>query len=452
MPKAGSSAAYRIAFTYSAAFALAISVLGIVVYFAADANFRAQLDSRIHDESVEVARAYHDRDLQDLHEAISRREAGALSKTYGYALFDRDHGGRRVWGSLHTPMPPAGFHDILFDDPREGPDGARALATDLPDGLRLVVALDPEELEQLEGMILGLFGGAFVLVVILGIVGALMLGGYLRRRLGRISGTAQAIVSGDLDRRVPVSSRRDEFDQLALALNAMLDRIAQLLDNLRQVSSDVAHDLRTPLARLRSRLEAALDGPRDPEAYRAGLKQALAQSDHLLALFAAILRISEVQAGALKRMFARVDVSELVTDLGESYMPAVADGGRTLRCTTVAALAVNGDRELLAQALINLLDNAQRHTPPGSTVDLTALASGDTVTLSVADDGPGVAIEDRARIVSRFARLDASRGTPGHGLGLNLVSAIAAAHDGMLLIEDNVPGLRVTMALPRLPE
>lgn len=451
MPRFGSSAAYRIAFTYSAAFALAIVVLGIVVYFAADANFRQQLDSRIADESLEVARSYQDRDLRDLHEAISRREAGALAKTYGYAVFDRDHGGRRLWGSLRTTMPPAGFHDILFEDAREGPDRARALATDLPDGLRLVVALDPEELEQLEGIILGLFGGAFLLVVILGIVGALLLGNYLRLRLSRISGTAQAIVSGDLDRRVPVSAREDEFDQLALMLNAMLDRSAQLLDNLRQVSGDVAHDLRTPLARLRNRLEAALDGPRDPAAYRAALKQGLAQSDHLLALFAAILRISEVEAGVLKRTFAQVDVSEVARDLGESYVPAVADGGRTLHCRIAPGLALNGDRELLAQALINLLDNAQRHTPPGSRIDLVATAAGDALSLSVADNGPGVAAGDRARIVRRFARLDTSRGTPGHGLGLNLVAAIVSAHGGTLSIEDNAPGLRATMTLPRSP-
>jgi signal transduction histidine kinase len=445
-----SSAAYRIAFTYSAAFALAIVVLGVIVYFAADANFRTQLDSRIADESSEVAAAFHDRDIKDLHEAISRREAGALAKTYGYALFDR-RSGKRLWGSLRTVMPPTGFHDIVFYEHGDSPDGARALATDLPDDLRVVVSLDPEELEQFEQIIFELFSAAFALMVILGIVGGLLLGGYLQRRLSRVSRTAQAIVTGDLDRRVPVSPRGDEFDQLALALNTMLDRIAQLMDNLRRVSSDVAHDLRTPLARLRSQLEEALDGPREADVYRDGLKRGLAQSDHLLALFAAILRISEIEAGALRRMFARVDISDLARDLGESYAPAVSDGGRTLICTIASGLALNGDRELLAQALINLLDNAQRHTPPGTVIHLSATHEDTMILLSVADDGCGVAAEDRERIVGRFARLDTSRGTPGHGLGLNLVSAIATAHAGRLTIEDNDPGLRVTLVLPRLP-
>ena len=449
MSRLAASAAYRIAFTYSAAFALAIALLGGAVYFAADADLRRQQDARLTDESAEVVAAYHDQDIEDLHEAISRREKGELERDYGYALFDRD--GHRIWGSMNTPMPPAGLHDIVFLDPREGPDAARALATDLPDRMRLVVAHDPDELERMDATILALFGTAFLLVLGLGIAGALILGGYLRRRLSRISGTAQAIVSGDLDRRIPVSDREDEFDQLALALNAMLDRIGQLLDNLRQVSGDVAHDLRTPLARLRSQLEAALDGPRDPEIYRTGLKQALSQSDHLLALFAAILRISEVEGGALRRTFVRVDVSDLVRDLCDSYAPAVADGGRALDCTIAPGLALTGDRELLAQALINLLDNAQRHTPPGTSITVEATDSGDDIRLVVADNGPGVARADRPLIVRRFARLDASRGTPGHGLGLNLVAAIVTAHGGKLAIDDNRPGLRVTITLPRLP-
>ncbi len=448
MSKITASAAYRIAFTYSAAFALAIAVLGVAVYFAADADFRRQQDARIADESAEIVAKYHDRDMQDLREAISRREAGALARTYGYALFD--HRGRHIWGAMRTPMPPAGLHDIGVADAHHGTGHARALATDLPDGLRLVVALDASELAGIDRTILALFGVAFGLVAVLGIAGALLLGSYLRRRLSRIAGTAQAIVSGDIARRIPVSAREDEFDQLALALNAMLDRIGQLLDNLRQVSSDIAHDLRTPLARLRSQLEQALDGPRDLPVYRAALKQGLAQSDHLLTLFAAILRISEVEAGALQAIFGPVDLSDLVNDLCESYLPAVSDGGRTLAYAVAPDLMLSGNRELLAQALINLLDNAQHHTPPGTAIHVGATADGARVRLTVADHGPGVALADRARIVRRFARLDTSRAKPGHGLGLNLVSAIVAAHGGTLAIDDNAPGLRVTLTLPRL--
>lgn len=442
------SAAYRIAFTYSAGFALAIVLLGAVVYIAADADFRRQQDAGIAEESAELVGSYRAEGLGELVEAIAAREATGRSNGYGYALFDS--AGRRVSGTLHAARPAPGFHDIVFVDPREGADPARALATELPRGYRLVVARDPEEIERIDGTILALFSGALVLVLLLGAVGALLLGGYLQGRLERISGTARAIVAGDFERRMPVGARHDEFDALALALNAMLDRIAQLLDNLRQVSSDVAHDLRTPLARLRNELAGALAGPRDPAAYRAGLERAIVQSDALLGLFAAILRISEVEAGALRRTFARVDASDLARDLCDSYAPAVADGGRTLACRVEDGLALSGDRELIAQALINLLDNAQHHTPAGTQITVAGAADGDTIRLSVADNGPGVAAEDRDRIVRRFARLDSSRATPGHGLGLNLVAAVATIHGGSVVIDDNRPGLRVTLILPRL--
>ncbi len=443
MRKVATSAAYRIAFVYSAAFALAILVLGIAVYFAADANFRAQQDAGIVEESKELVGDFRDEGLNDLRETISARENGGPANPYGYALYDRF--GRRIAGALDTPQPRPGLRDIVFKDPREGSDPARAMTTILPDGHVLTVALDPEALERIDATILALFAGAFVLLIAVGGGGALILGAYLRRRIERISGTARAIVAGDFGQRVPVGKRNDEFDQLGQALNVMLDRIAQLLDNLRQVSSDVAHDLRTPLARLRASLEAALDGGAD----RAALKSALRQSDELLALFAAILRISEVEGGALGRSFAPVDVARLAIDVCETYLPAVNDGGRNLSCDAAGEAIVHGDRELIAQALINLLDNAQAHTPEGTAILVALSSDPEAVRLSVADDGPGVAEEDCERIARRFVRLEGSRSTPGNGLGLNLVAAIAAAHGGRLVITDNAPGLRATIVLPR---
>jgi signal transduction histidine kinase len=381
--------------------------------------------------------------MDDLREAITARENGGPANPYGYALYDRT--GRRIAGALDTPMPRPGLRDIIFTDPREGTDPARAMTTILPDGHVLTVALDPEALERIDATILGFFGIAFVLVLAIGVGGALILGAYLRRRIERISGTARAIVAGDFGQRVPVGTRNDEFDQLARALNVMLDRIAQLLDNLRQVSSDVAHDLRTPLARLRNSLEAALDGTAD----RPALKSALKQSDELLSLFAAILRISEVEGGEIGRSFAPIDVARLAIDLCETYVPAVGDRGRNLSCRASGEATVRGDRELIAQALINLLDNAQAHTPEGTMIVVALDQDATTVRLSVADNGPGVAEEDRERIVHRFVRLEGSRSTQGNGLGLNLVAAIAAAHGGRLVIDDNTPGLRATIELPR---
>ena len=439
------SAAYRIAFAYSSAFALAIAVLGTAVYFAADAAFRHQQDAGIAEESAALVREFREGGLPDLDEAIAKREMRKAISAFGYAVFDRH--GRRVAGALDAVRPPPGLVDVVFTDPVEGKDNARALATDLGDGVRLVVAKDADAILQVDETILVLFGIAFAVLLAMGVGGALLLGRALQHRIGRISATATAIVGGDLARRVPVSRRDDEFDALAVALNAMLDRIAQLLDNLRQVSADIAHDLRTPLSRLRGELEAALDGPVGD---RAPLKRALRQSDELLSLFAAILRISEIEGAAWQDGFATLDVGALAADLFESYAPAVADGGRSIVATTTGGLLIQGDRELISQALINLLDNAQRHTPPGTHLWLGTEASDTRVHLVVADDGAGVSVADRPRIVRRFVRLEGSRSTPGHGLGLNLVSAIAAAHRGELILEDNHPGLRAVLALPRV--
>jgi signal transduction histidine kinase len=394
MPKFGNSAAYRIAFTYSCAFALAILVLGIAVYYAADAQFRRQQDVGIAEGSTLLMREYREGGIPDLREAITKREAREADSGYHYALFDA--AGVRIGGTLDTARPAPGRQDLIVKAPDGQGRSERALVTPWPGGYRFVIAADLEAVERIDRIILELFSAAFLIVVLMGVAGALLLGTYLRRRLGRISGTAQAIVGGDLNHRIAVSDRNDEFDQLGAALNAMLDRIARLLENLRRVSSDVAHDLRTPLARLRGQVEAALDGDQDPAVLRRSLKRALAQSDELLSLFAAILRIAEVESGALARHFTTVNITDLATDLYESYAPAVADNGRTLDSAIETGVEIVGDRELIAQALINLLDNAQRHTPVATKILISIEATVQNIILSVSDNGPGVAANEHA--------------------------------------------------------
>jgi signal transduction histidine kinase len=441
MRKPRASAAYRIAFTYSAAFTLAILLLGVAIYIAADAQFRRQQDAALVDEASALAHEYNEGDLPEIRHAIARREGSNTINAYGYALFDRT--GHRVGGGLNTRKPPVGLQDIVFIDPVEGADHARAYATDLTRGLRLVVARDSESLEGIDQTIVLIFGGAFVLVIGLSVVGALLLGGYLQRRLDGISGVARAIMAGDMAQRVPLSDRRDEFDAVGSALNTMLDRIGQLMDNLRQVSSDVAHDLRTPLLRLRNQLEQVGQVPGAAE-------RAIEQGDAVLALFAALLRIAEVEGGALARSFVATDLTLVVTEIAESYAPAFADSGRTLGWSIAPGITVLGDRELIAQALINLLDNALLHTPPGTPVAVSLEADAHVATVSVADAGPGVPPGDHARILQRFARGEASRTTPGNGLGLSLVAAVTAAHGGTIAVDDNRPGLRVTLRIPRV--
>lgn len=239
-----------------------------------------------------------------------------------------------------------------------------------------------------------------------------------------VSATAEAIIGGDLARRVPIDRSGSEFDRLAMTLNLMLDRIGALMDNLRQVSTDVAHDLRTPLTRLHAQLDRAADG--DPDAIAAAQHQA----GELLEIFAALLRIAEIEGLSDRRRPADVDISTLLNEMVETYRPDIESAGRRIVATVDPNLALVGDRRLLAQAISNLIENGLRHSPEGATIMVTGRSHKDRLKITVKDDGPGVTIADASRLFQRFARAEASRTTPGHGLGLALVRAVATAHRG----------------------
>lgn len=440
------SAAYRIAFLSALAFALATAMLGFAVYYAAHAAFVRQMDSGIAQATDGLLAEVRDDGFKGLREAIAQREAGGPD-ALAYALFTPD--GRRVAGQLDTTMPPVGWHRIVFHDPVEGSDPARAQVTALPLGHRLVVAADLEPLERIDQMILGQFAAALVALVVIGAAGGLMLGAYLRSRLRRIDETARAIISGDLSRRAGVGPRGDEFDRVAMSLNTMLDRIEALVLNLRQVTGDLAHDLRTPLTRLRQQLER-LSTATDQSQSMAAADAAMERCDDVLRLFDAILRISELEEGSLKRHFSCVDLGLLADELADAHREIVDDAGKTLMLDVAPACFVTGDRELLAQAVINLIQNALKYSRDAARIKLGACCEGEHARLFVADDGPGIAPQDRGRATERFVRLEAARSTPGNGLGLSLARAIAEAHGGTLELADSRPGLRVTLILPRL--
>lgn len=442
-----SSAAYRIAFAYSAAFALGVLLLGIAIFGSIHIAFTRQQDAAIIDESTTLVAEYRTDGSSELADAIRQREAIRSKTGLLYAVFSAD--GRRIDGTLEAAMPPLGLHTIAFVDPREGTDTARGYAVDLGLGKRLLVAADSQPIETVDQLVIRDFALGFGAVILLGFGGALLLGSYLQRRLSAISQGAEGIISGDISRRMPVGDRNDEFDHLAVTLNTMLEKIERLLENLRQVSSDVAHDLRSPLARLRNQLANSLNAASNPSTRKGVVEDAIQRLDELLTLFSAILRISEVEGGQVRKLFAPVDISALATDLAESYLPALHDGGRELRWAIEPDLVMNGDRELVAQSIVNLLENAQSHTPKGTSVSMTLAGTDGKIVLAVSDNGPGVPAEDRDRIQKRFVRLDRSRTTAGYGLGLNLVAAVARLHDARLALSDNAPGLVATIEFPR---
>jgi hypothetical protein len=276
-------------------------------------------------------------------------------------------------------------------------------------------------------------------------------------RIDAMTDTAQTIMAGDLSGRLPVAGTGDELDRLAENLNAMLERIEALMRGLKEVSDNIAHDLKTPLTRLRNRCEQALRGTPSDTAYRGALESTIAESDELIRTFDALLMIARAESGQARDNMTEFDAAEIARDVGELYEPLAEEKGLALKIEAPVAASVRGNRELVSQALANLVDNAIKYAGPDSSkvngapaeIVIKAGSEGERITLSVADRGPGIPDADRDRVVERFVRLEQSRSEPGSGLGLSLASAVARLHGGELKFEDNQPGLRSTIELPR---
>ncbi len=318
----------------------------------------------------------------------------------------------------------------------------------MPDGFHLLVGRDVRTRAALRDLVEDALLWAALLVVFLGVAGALLVRSLFRRLLLRVSDTAAAIEAGDLTRRVQLSGRGDELDRLATLINAMLDRIGQLMDGVRAVSNNIAHDLRTPVTRARARLEDAAVHAKDADELRTAAERAVADLDGVTTVFEALLRIAEIEAGARRSAFARFDAAPLLASLAELYEPAAEERGLRLEVGSGGPLPVLGDAALVQQALANLLDNAVKFAPPGGQVRLRGEALDGRVQLAVSDEGPGIPEADRAHAGERFFRGETARQTPGFGLGLALARAVAMLHGGTLLLEDTQPGLRAVLELP----
>lgn len=437
---------------------MALSVGSVVIllgflYWATAGYMDRQTDATIEAEITGLAEQYRQRGLAGLKlviaERVSRDPAGASV----YLLASDDFA--PIIGNLNRWPDAAPTEDgwVSFRLREWGLDRtdehlARARTFRMRGGLHLLVGRDVRDLEATRGLILTALGWGLAIMIALALGGGLMMSAGMVRRLEAINQTSREIMEGDLSQRVPTQGSGDDFDQLAVNLNRMLERIGALMSSVRQVSDNIAHDLRTPLTRLRTKLELANAEAEVPEPLRLAVEGAIADADELLTTFNALLRIARIESERGSAAFDEVDLNRLVEDVVELYEPLAAERQQQLVVAAEGVAPVRGDRDLLFQALANLVDNAIKYTPTGGRIQVSVGQEGGEFALCVADSGPGVPAELRERVFERFFRLDGSRSTPGNGLGLSLVKAVVDLHGGYLRMEDNGPGLQVCLWLP----
>ena len=442
------SAGIRFAVLYAALFGVSALALAVFLWWATAGLLDRQVDAAISADAQGLSERWDEGQIGALVATIKDRLSENVDDNAIYLLVDRKL--TPIAGNLaHWPSQ-VSFDRDWFELPIERA-GIRSLARvhrfDLPGGYHLLVGRDVAARAQLRSLLTDALLWALLVVALLGTVGAWLVRNLFRRTLAQVSLTAAAISAGDLTRRVKLSGRGDEFDRLAETINDMLDRIARLMDGVRQVSNAIAHDLRTPIARARTRLEDTATHAQSPDDLRAGIERATADLDGVVAVFQALLRIAEIEAGARRSAFAPFDLAPVLLDLGELYGAVAEDRGMRLELAVGDTIPLFGDRDLVQQAIANLLDNAIKFSPDKGTITLMAEQS-DRLRITVADQGPGIPPEDQARATERFFRGETARHTPGSGLGLALVQAVAQLHGGAVRLVDNGPGLRAVVELP----
>jgi signal transduction histidine kinase len=447
------SASLRFAVLYGGLFAASSLALVLFFWWATAGVLDRQVEAAIDADAQFLVERWSEGGVPALVLTVQERLAENVDDDAIYLLSDAL--GRRVAGNMQR-WPAAVVQAGEFYELRVVRAGAQSLAEvrqyDLPGGFRLLVGRDVRGRVELRRLLTNTLLWSVLLVAGLAGAGAFVVRRLFRRMVAEISATAEAIAGGDLTPRVRRSGRGDEFDRMAESINTMLERIARLMDGVRQVSNAIAHDLRTPITRARARLEDAAEHAGSESELRAAIERAVADLDGVTSVFQALLRIAEIEAGARRSAFAEVDLGPLLADLAELYGAFAEDRGLQLALDVPDTLSLLGDRELLQQAVANLLDNAIKFSPPGGHIRLAATAEGRRLRIEVCDDGPGIPEADRARAADRFFRGEQARSTPGSGLGLALVQAVAMLHDGTLLLEDAAPdsaskGLRAVLLL-----
>ena len=456
-PRLLQTTAARLALRYLLIYAAVLALISITVLWSAS----RQVDDKLRNELITdlgTLKAQHEQGgFEALAAAIAQREITAGKQGRFYLLESKK--GKRLAGNIRggpddDEVPSDGKVHTAWIDDEEFPRGMFDDDTYLPfiahefaDGSRLLLARDVEQSKDLQELA-ELMLEAFAFVLLLSLLISITLGRSILKRMDTISRTAGDIMAGDLSQRIPVSSKDDEFDDLATRLNEMLDKVQQLIKGMREVTDNVAHDLRSPLTRLRNRLEVTLLEPRSPDTYREAIDQSINDADGLIKTFNALLGIAQTEAGNHRTEWGPVDINELAEGLADLYGPLAEDKEQTLEFIHNSNATINGSRHLLAQTFGNLIENAIKYTPEAGIIKLQVAHNVNFVEVIISDSGPGIPVEDRNHVFERFVRLDASRHTTGNGLGLSLVKAVCKLHKGTIELSDNQPGLVVRIKFP----
>jgi signal transduction histidine kinase len=453
-PKILKTSTFRLAAIYLLVFAVSVGAILAYVFWNTAGLLERQTDATIRAEVQALADQYRILGLRGIVETIQRRSAERGGGIYLLA----DSVGKRVAGNLEAVPPQVIDETGWIDFPLDIKVGetmqrrsARAFHADLTDDYELIVGRDVQELRLFGDIIRRTLYWALGIALVLGLGGGLLTSRNFLRRVDAITDASRSIMGGDLSSRMPDLGTGDEMDKLARSLNEMLDQIERLMTGMKEVSSNVAHDLKTPLTRLRARVESALRSNSKSE-YRAALDKTIEESDRLLQTFNSLLSIARAEAGQSREMLQTIDAHDILEDVAELYQPIAEEEGGTLNVTLARGLNVLVDRQLLSQALSNLVDNALKYgvtdEEPKPRIEIEGRLEDSSVVILVGDRGAGIAVEDRARVLDRFVRLDSSRAKPGNGLGLSLVAGVMKLHGGALILEDNEPGLRAKLVLP----
>ena len=447
--------AFKLSLGYLVAFAIGASVVMTWVSWSVGRLIDEQIGATVEAEINGLSEQYAQGGIRRLVDVVERRVRQPGASLYLVTNFQ----GQTISGNIKS-LPPdvllqPGVRETSYERVGESAIDRRALARIflLPGGFRLLVGRDLEDRESLRNVMGGALLTSLFWLVVIGTLGGLFVARRVLRRVEAISESARSIMQGDLAQRLPLAGANDELDRLAANLNEMLERIQELMAGVREVSDNIAHDLKTPLTRLRNRAEEALRNANQSSDYRIALEKMLEESDQLIRIFNALLMIARLEAGTERGDHVLFDLAASARDVAELYEPVAEEAGVDLVVETSGEVLVSGSRELMGQALANLIDNALKYGSPQkqgqrARVQVRVQRVGDKVEASVADQGSGIPAADRERVFGRFVRLEGSRSRPGSGLGLSLVAAVAGLHNGMVKIEANEPGLRSVVVIP----